>query len=103
MRSDCTTLNRRRAAALQASYDDLERRIAELAAKDELGRIRPDLDGDEIQQVLGIGPGPVVGRAYRHLLALRMEHGPQPRETAVAALLAWAAEEGIEPPVPPSA
>ncbi|MDP9435906.1 MAG: CCA tRNA nucleotidyltransferase, partial [Actinomycetota bacterium] len=98
VRSDCTTRNRRRAAALAASYDDLERRITELAAREELDRIRPDLDGNDIQRLLGVAPGPLVGRAYKHLLALRMEHGPLPREQAEAALLAWAREQGMEVP-----
>ena len=62
VRSDCTTRNRRRAAALQRSYDDLERRIAALRAQEELDAIRPDLDGNAIMQLLGIPPGPLVGR-----------------------------------------
>ncbi|MGI8535494.1 MAG: CCA tRNA nucleotidyltransferase [Mycobacteriales bacterium] len=95
VRSDCTTRNRRRAAALAAAYDDLEARIAALSAQEELGRIRPDLDGTAIMEVLGVPAGPVVGRAYRHLLALRMEHGPLPRAQAVEALWAWAAQQGL--------
>ena len=69
VRSDCTTRNRRRAAALQRSYDSLEQRIAALRAQEELDAIRPDLDGNAIMQLLGIRPGPLVGKAYRHLLA----------------------------------
>jgi poly(A) polymerase len=90
VRSDCTTRNRRRAAALAASYDDLERRIADLSAREELGRIRPDLDGNAIMEVLGVPPGRAVGEAYKHLLALRMEHGPLGEERATAELRAWA-------------
>ena len=100
VRSDCTTRNRRRAAALAAAYDDLEARIARLAEQEELGRIRPDLTGDDIMAVLGVAPGPVVGRAYKHLLELRMEHGPLPRDRAEAALRAWAQEQGL--PLPPA-
>ena len=98
VRSDCTTRNRRRAAVLAAAYDDLEARIAALAEQEELGRIRPDLDGTEIMALLQLPPGPLVGRAYRHLKELRMEHGPLPREQAVDALHAWARAEGL--PVP---
>ena len=101
MRSDCTTRNRRRAAALGAAYDDLEGRIAVLAEQEELGRIRPDLDGTAIMELLGVPAGPLVGRAYQHLLALRMEHGPLPHEQAVAALRAWAEQHGL-PPGPPA-
>jgi poly(A) polymerase len=90
-RSDCTTRNRRRAADLSAAYDDLEVRIAALAEQEELGKIRPSLSGEQIMEVLGVQPGPLVGRAYKHLLALRMEQGPMEHDVAVAALRAWAA------------
>jgi poly(A) polymerase len=95
VRSDCTTRNRRRAAALQRSYDSLEERIAALRAKEQLEAIRPDLDGNAIMQLLGIGPGPLVGQAYKHLLALRMERGPLTHEQAEAELRAWAAQTGL--------
>ncbi|MCL2092119.1 MAG: CCA tRNA nucleotidyltransferase [Micrococcales bacterium] len=88
-RSDCTTRNRRKAARLWASYDDLERRIAALRAQEELDAIRPDLDGRAIMTVLGIGPGPLVGEAYRFLLDLRMERGPLGEAAATQALQAW--------------
>jgi poly(A) polymerase len=94
VRSDCTTRNKRRAAALQRTYDDLESRITTLRAQEELDAIRPDLDGNAIMELLGIGPGPLVGRAYEHLLALRMERGPLSREDAEAELRRWAAENG---------
>ena len=99
VRSDCTTRNRRKAAALSDAYDDLEARIARLREQEELDRIRPDLSGDQIMEVLGLAPGPAVGRAYRHLMALRMEHGPLGPERATAALLAWAREQ--DPPLSP--
>jgi poly(A) polymerase len=92
VRSDSTTRNRRRAAQLSATYDSLERRIAELSAAEDLARVRPDLDGNRIMELLGIPPGPAVGKAYRHMLALRMEQGPMDAEQAEAALRAWAAE-----------
>jgi poly(A) polymerase len=98
VRSDCTTRNRRRAAALAAAYDDLEARIAELAEQEELGRIRPDLSGDDIMRLLDIPPGPLVGKAYRHLLGVRMERGPLPREQAEAELLRWAQGQGLDRP-----
>jgi poly(A) polymerase len=95
VRSDCTTRNRRRAAALAAAYDDLEARIAALAEQEELDRIRPDLSGDDIMALLKIPPGPLVGKAYKHLLELRMERGPLPREQAEAELRAWAQAQGL--------
>ncbi|HEX4728520.1 MAG TPA: CCA tRNA nucleotidyltransferase [Jatrophihabitans sp.] len=97
VRSDTTTRNQRRAAILSATYDDLEERIARLAEQEELDAIRPDLDGTEIMAILGIPPGPLVGRAYQHLLALRMEHGPLSHDRAVAELTSWYAEQGRSP------
>jgi poly(A) polymerase len=95
-RSDRTTRNVAKARALSAAYDSLERRIAELAAQEDLDRLRPDLDGNEIMAELGLPPGPLVGRAYRHLLELRMEHGPLGRARAVDELRRWAAEQGLD-------
>ncbi len=92
VRSDCTTRNRRRAAALQRSYDSLEERIGELRKQEELDAIRPDLDGNAIMQILDIPPGPQVGKAYKHLLSVRMEQGPLTHEQAERELRAWAAE-----------
>nr|WP_304046037.1 CCA tRNA nucleotidyltransferase [Jatrophihabitans endophyticus] len=89
VRSDCTTRNKRKAAALSSAYDTLEQRIADLREQEELDAIRPDLDGNAIMQILGIPPGPLVGRAYAHLLALRMEHGPLGHDRAVSELTQW--------------
>ncbi|MGE5693956.1 MAG: CCA tRNA nucleotidyltransferase [Candidatus Sericytochromatia bacterium] len=89
VRADCTTRNRRRAERLQANYDDLERRIAELAAKEDLQRVRPDLDGNEIMELLDIPAGPQVGQAWRYLKELRLERGPLTKEEATAELLSW--------------
>lgn len=97
VRSDCTTRNVRKAQALSRAYDTLEARIAELAAQEELAAIRPDLDGNQIMQLLEIGPGPLVGRAYQHLLALRMERGPMDHEDAVMELRRWYAEQADPP------
>ncbi|TDE99152.1 CCA tRNA nucleotidyltransferase [Occultella glacieicola] len=88
-RADCTTRNKRKAARLSHAYDDLERRITELAAEEELKAIRPDLDGTQIMRILQIGPGRDVGAAYQHLLALRMEHGPLDPDRAEAELRSW--------------
>ncbi|MER6915273.1 CCA tRNA nucleotidyltransferase [Streptomyces sp. NPDC000594] len=92
-RSDCTTRNKRKASALSRAYDGLEVRIAQLQEQEELDAIRPDLDGNQIQEILGVGPGPVIGKAYAHLLELRLEHGPLEYEAAVAALTSWWAEQ----------
>ncbi|MGI5146498.1 CCA tRNA nucleotidyltransferase [Plantactinospora sp. CA-294935] len=94
-RSDCTTRNRRKAAALAADYDALEERIARLAAEEDLARVRPDLDGNAIMELLGVPPGPIVGRAWRYLKELRLERGPLDRAEAEAELLRWAREQGI--------
>lgn len=89
VRADCTTRNKRRAARLQADYDHLEQRIADLAAREDLQRVRPDLDGNEIMELLGVPAGPQVGQAWTFLKDLRLERGPLSREDATAALLEW--------------
>jgi poly(A) polymerase len=94
-RSDCTTRNARKAAALAAAYDSLERRIAELSEQEDLAAMRPDLDGNEVMRLLGLPPGRVIGEALDHLLELKLEHGPLPHEDAVATLREWARKRGI--------
>ena len=95
VRSDCTTRNVRKAAALAAAYDELEVRIARLAEEEELAAVRPDLDGREVMELLGVPPGPVVGKALAHLLELRLDRGPMLREEAVEELRRWAVEQGV--------
>ncbi|WP_284116711.1 CCA tRNA nucleotidyltransferase [Streptomyces fragilis] len=93
-RSDCTTRNKKKAAALSRAYDGLEERIAQLQEQEELDSIRPDLDGNQIMATLGVGPGPVIGQAYKFLLELRLENGPMEHDAAVAALKEWWAGQG---------
>jgi poly(A) polymerase len=90
VRADCTTRNRRKAAALQRTYDDLEMRIERIRAEEDLARVRPDLDGNAIMELLGLPPGPDVGRAWRHLKEVRLDRGPLSRDEAEAELRRWA-------------
>jgi poly(A) polymerase len=92
-RADCTTRNKQKADGLAKIYDQLEERIEVLMAQEELDKIRPDLTGDQIMQILGIKPSPMVGKAYDFLLELRLEHGPQGEEKATAELLKWRKEQ----------
>ena len=92
-RSDCTTRNRRKAARLAASYDHLEQRISRLREEEELAAVRPELDGHQIGEVLGIRPGPELGRAYQHLLSVRLDQGLLGEDGARAELLRWWAEQ----------
>ena len=88
-RADCTTRNPRKAAALRRTYDNLEERIGVLAQAEELAAIRPDLDGNEIMAILGIGPGREVGEAYRWLMERRLDEGPMDHQRAVSELREW--------------
>ena len=97
-RADCTTRNQRKATQLAATYDSLESRIASLKEQEELDRIRPDLDGSEIMQILGIKPSRIVGEAYDFLLELRMERGPLGPEVATQELLNWARDKELGSP-----
>lgn len=95
VRADCTTRNRAKAAELAARMDELEERIAELAAQEELDKLRPDLDGKKVMSHLGIPPGPLVGQALEHLLELRLERGPLPEEQVYEELDNWARERNL--------
>jgi poly(A) polymerase len=88
-RSDCTTRNPARARALARRMDELERRIAELRKAEEIDAIRPELDGVQVMEQLGIGPGPVVGEALAFLLELRLEEGPLGEEEVRRRLQRW--------------
>ena len=98
VRADCTTRNAAKAKQLGARMDELEERISELAEREELSKIRPDLDGREVMDHLGVPPGPLVGEALEFLLELRLEHGPLAKEEALARLDAWAGTRGDGPP-----
>ena len=97
-RCDCTTRNAAKARALSKRMDELEARIAELREQEELDAIRPDLDGNQVMELLGIGPGRAVGRALAFLMELRLDEGPLGEEEAAARLQAWWAEQ--EQPTP---
>ena len=91
-RCDVTTRNRRKAERLARRMDELEVRIAELEAAEELAAIRPDLDGDQIMAHLGIAPGRDVGEALAMLMDVRLDEGPIGEQAAYARLDAWWAE-----------
>lgn len=88
-RADVTTRNRRKADRLGFAYDDLERRIAELQAQEELNAVRPDLDGEQVMRILDLRPGREVGQALAFLLELRLDEGPLGEEEATRRLLEW--------------
>ena len=95
VRSDCTTRNVFKARQLAGFSDELEERIARLEAEEELASIRPPLDGRQVMDLLGIKPGPLVGKALSHLLELRLDRGPMSEEEAVEELRAWAREQDL--------
>ena len=88
-RSDCTTRNKRKAARLAGAYDDLEHRIERLRGEEELDAVRPDLDGNQIMQILGIPAGRDVGLAWKFLKELRLDRGPIGYDAAREELLRW--------------
>src|SRR6266487_5003038 len=99
VRSDCTTRNPFKAKQLAAASDELEARIARLEAEEELAKIKPPLNGDEVMALLGVPPGPIVGKALNHLLELRLDRGPMSTQEATEALFDWARDqEGLDLP-----
>ena len=88
-RCDCTTRNAAKARALAKRMDELEARIAELRQQEELDALRPDLDGKQVMELLGVGPGRAVGQALAFLMELRLDEGPLGEEAAAARLKEW--------------
>lgn len=88
-RSDCTTRNLAKANRLHRAYEELEWRIEALAEDEELSAMRPDLNGGQIMELLGIPAGPVIGQAYTFLLERRIDEGPLGEDRAREELLAW--------------
>jgi poly(A) polymerase len=97
VRADCTTRNAAKARELARRMDELEERIGELAQREELDRMRPELDGGQIMAYLGAEPGPVVGDARDYLLEVRLDEGEIGEDAAYDRLDAWARERGLEP------
>ena len=95
-RCDCTTRNVGKARDLARRMDELEARIAELGQQEELDRLRPDLTGNQVMELLGVGPGPIVGRALAFLMELRLDEGPVREDEAAARLRAWWASQPAE-------
>jgi poly(A) polymerase len=96
VRCDITTADEKKARQIRRAIDELEERITDLAAREELQRIRPPIDGHAVMSLLGIRPGPVVGEALDMLLEHRLDHGPYSEEQAYALLQEWAKERGID-------
>jgi len=95
-RCDCTTRNVGKARDLARRMDELEARIAELGQQEELDRLRPDLTGNQVMELLGVGPGPIVGRALAFLMELRLDEGPLSEDEATARLREWWASQPAE-------
>ncbi len=88
-RADCTTRNKAKAARLASIYDSLEARIAVLMEQEELSKIRPDLDGQQVMDLLGLKPSRDVGAAMDFLMELRLERGQIGEAAATEELLNW--------------
>ena len=97
VRADCTTRNADKARRLAQRMDELEARIKELAAREEISRMRPELDGHQVMSYLGVPPGPIVGRAMEHLLEIRLDEGTIGEDEIYRRLDEWARANDIEP------
>lgn len=92
-RADATTRNKLKAHNFSAAMDELEDRVRQLKEKEDLDAIRPDLNGQQIMEILDLEPGPLVGKAYQHMLDYRLDEGPVDQEIACAELKAWWAQQ----------
>jgi poly(A) polymerase len=88
VRCDCTTRHANKVAALHKRVDDLETRVRALAIEEERKAERPDLNGEDVMELLGVTGRP-VGDALRMLLEHKRAHGPMEHDDAVALLRAW--------------
>ena len=88
-RADATTQNHHKAMQFARAMDEMEQRVRGLKQREDMDSIRPDLDGNAIMTVLGVAPGPVVGRAYKHMLEYRLDHGPVEPDAAADELRRW--------------
>ena len=95
-RADATTRNKRKSQIFSAAMDELEERVRQLRKQEDLDAIRPDLDGGQIMEILDLKPGPMVGKAYRHMLDYRLDMGPVDQDQAVEELKSWWARKGAE-------
>jgi poly(A) polymerase len=93
-RADCTTRDPKRAERFARLQDELEERIARLAEQENLDAMRPQLDGRQVMERLGLEPGPLVGEALAYLMEVRMERGEIPEEDAYRLIDEWARERG---------
>ena len=102
VRCDVTTANKRREQAIQDGIDELEQRIEELSAREELARLRAPIDGNEVMAYLDIEPGPLVGEIMDVLLERRIEEGPYSKTEAFEVVRDWATDRGMSDPGEPS-
>ena len=92
-RADATTQNRRKEQMFAAAMDEMEQRVRDLKEQEDFNAIRPDVNGNEIMEILQLEAGPMVGKAYRHMLDYRLDNGPVDHEVAVAELKRWFEEQ----------
>lgn len=88
-RCDCTTRNEKKARVLSRRMDEMEERIADLATREELASLRPELDGETVMKLLSLEPGPAVGAALEFLMDLRLEEGVLGDDEVTARLHSW--------------
>ena len=90
--ADCTTRNQKKVRILEDRMTELKERIVELREREEFEAIRPELDGTEVMEILGLSPSPEVGVAMKFLLQLRLDEGPIGHDEVKHRLLEFWAE-----------
>lgn len=98
VRCDCTTRNLAKEARLMAHIDNLEERIILLAQEDARARERPQMDGNDVMEYLGISGGPMLGKALKHLLEVKRIEGDLPQRELEHRLDAWWAKNNTDRP-----
>jgi poly(A) polymerase len=87
-RADIKAGNLEVAKGFLALMDDLERRIDEIGEREEIAKARSPLDGRELMEIFGRGPGPWLKPVMEYLAHLVVEGELAPGDKEKAARLA---------------
>jgi poly(A) polymerase len=92
-RSDVTSRREERVRAAEQRVDDLAERYEQLKAEEDIARIRPPLDGADLMEMFGRGPGSWIRPIKDHLLGLVLDGELAPDDRGRAAEIARAMME----------
>ncbi|MCD8386848.1 MAG: CCA tRNA nucleotidyltransferase [Bacteroidales bacterium] len=100
-RADITSKNIAKKQRFLDNFDLVDRKFADIIAKDEDAKFRPALNGNEIMEIFGLPQGPEVGYFMKNMTRAAKEcEIENTREACLAYVLALGADRGIYPKTP---